>query len=41
MNPAPATNKGGIADTILCEAEFGFVQKSRQIKDLERIQAQT
>jgi hypothetical protein len=42
MDLAPAPNKGGIADTMgFYEAELGFVEKSRQIKDLARIQAPT
>jgi hypothetical protein len=39
MDLAPTTNQAGVADTRLFETEVGFVQKSRQIKDLERIQA--
>jgi hypothetical protein len=38
---APATNKAGIADTrSFAKREFGSVEKSRQINDLERVQAQ-
>jgi len=40
MDLAPTTHNGRIADTKFSEMEFGFVQKSRQIKDLERIQVQ-
>jgi hypothetical protein len=41
MDLAPTTNQAGIVDTLFfSETEFGFVQKSRQIKDLERVQAQ-
>jgi len=40
MDLAPTTHNGRIVDTSFFETEFGFVQKSRQIKDLERIQVQ-
>jgi hypothetical protein len=37
---APTPGKDRIADIFCNETELGFVQKSRSINDLERIQAQ-
>ena len=39
LSPLPLL-KGTVDVLVLNETELGFVQKSRSIKDLERIQAQ-
>jgi hypothetical protein len=40
MGPRSGNRWGRIAGIAAFETEFGFVQKSRQIKNLGRIQAQ-